>query len=129
MAFSDYLANNVLDEIYNQGDFTPPSSLYVALYTDDPGDDDTGTEVDAPNYNRQECTTAFSAASSRSVENDTEILFAEAGESWGLVTHVGIRDAATGGNLLDHGALPVEKQVDEGDQLRLKPGDIVSSLS
>jgi len=129
MTFSNYLANNILDEIYNQGDFSPPSSIYLALYTSDPGNDDTGTEVSAPNYARQDVTTAFAAASGRQVENDSEILFPEAGENWGTVTHIGIRDAETGGNLLDHTDLPVEKMVEENDQLRLKTGDIVGSLS
>lgn len=129
MAFSNYLANAVLDEIFNQSEFTAPSNIYLALYTSDPGHDDTGTEVSAPNYARQDVTAAFAAAASRQVENDTEILFPEAGESWGTVTHVGIKDAETGGNLLDHTDLPVDKQVNENDQLRLKAGDIVSSLT
>ncbi len=132
MAFSNYLANAVLDEIYNQSEFTAPSNIYLALYTADPGDDDTGTEVSATNYSRVEVTADFEAAGAtadREVNNDAEIEFAEAQESWGTVTHIGIRDAATGGNLLDHGALDNSKAIEAGDKPIFKVGEITGSLT
>ena len=102
--------------------FTPPSTLYLALYTDDPTDADTGTEVSGGGYARQSFT--LTAASGGASSNSADITFPQATADWGTITHVGIRDAATGGNLLMHSALDASKTVNNGDTFKINAGDL-----
>ena len=43
--FSDFMENKIIDHMLRNQAYTPPATVYVALYTDDPTDADTGTEV------------------------------------------------------------------------------------
>ena len=105
---SDYLEAAVLDHTFNLATFTPAASLYVALFTAAPSDSGGGTEVSGNAYARVEVTndnTTWSRSSS-TVSNDIAITFAAPSPSnWGTVTHWGIFDAASAGNLYFHAAL------------------------
>jgi len=94
-ALSDYLENKLLDHALGTAAYTMPT-VYVALYTSDPTDADTGTEVSGGGYARQ--TVTFNAASGGSASNAGDITFPQATADWGTITHIGLRDAATGGN-------------------------------
>ena len=48
----------------------------------------------------------------------------DAGGDWGTITHIGIHDASTAGNLLWHGSLTVSKTVSDGDTLQFAIGNI-----
>lgn len=95
----------------------------MALYTSNPGDDDTGTEVSGNGYQRQPVT--FSAASNRQIVNSNQVEFPEATGPWGTITHFGLRDAQTGGNLLFYGALTAPVTIGQGQQLIFRAGDII----
>ena len=56
--------------------------------------------------------------------NDESVVFT-AGGDWGTVTHFGIFDAATSGNLLYWGALSASKAVGNTDTLTFAIGSIV----
>ena len=43
--------------------------------------------------------------------------FTASGGNWGTITHFGIFDAASSGNLLYHGALADDKVIENGDSL------------
>jgi len=101
--------------------------VYVALFTSDPGDDNTGTEVSGGSYARQSVT--FAAPSGGATSNSGDITFPEATADWGTVSHVGIYDASTDGNLLFHGALTQAKAVYSGDQFIIKTGDLDASFA
>ena len=120
--FSNYLENKIIDHMLRNQAFTPPSTLYLALYTDDPTDADTGTEVSGGSYARQSFT--LTAASGGASSNSADITFPQATADWGTITHVGIRDAATGGNLLMHSALDASKTVNNGDIFKINSGDL-----
>jgi len=47
--------------------------------------------------------------------NNGAITFPSPTASWGTVTHFGIFDAASSGNLLFHGALTASKTINSGD--------------
>ena len=111
--FSDYLENELLDHVFNGGAYTTPSK-YVALFTAAPSDAGGGTEVSGNDYARK-LHSAWTAASSGETHNTGAINFAAASGSWGTVTHFGIFDALTNGNLLGWGALAVSKAVASGD--------------
>ena len=131
MADSNFLENELLDHVLGGGDYTRPATVYVALYTSDPTDADAGSEVstgDWSDYARVAVTnnaTNFPAASGGSKSNGTDIDFGVATiVTPPDVTHVGIRDASSGGNLLKHGALTVPKTIQDGDPVLFAAGDL-----
>jgi hypothetical protein len=127
MSMSDYLENALLNAVLRNTPYTSPSQVYVALFTSDPTDAGTGTEVSGGGYARQSVT--FNAPSNGQVTNAVDILFPVATASWGTVTHIGIYDAQTGGNLLFHGALTTSKTISANDQLKIAAGDLSISLA
>ncbi len=120
--FSDFMENKIIDHMLRNQAYTPPATVYVALYTDDPTDADTGTEVSGGSYTRQSVT--LSAASAGATSNSADITFPTATADWGTITHVGLRDASTGGNLLMHSALDASKTVNNGDTFKINAGDL-----
>lgn len=117
-ALSDYLENKILDHILGGVDFARPANIHFALYTVGPTDSGGGTEVSGNGYSRLAMannSTNFPAASGGSKSNGAAIVFPTATGNWGTITHVGIFDAASGGNLLWHGALSAAKLVESGD--------------
>lgn len=119
---SDYLENEILDHILGTGSYTMPSAVYVGLSTGSFNDDNSGTELSGNGYTRKAAT--FSAASSGTTSNSGAIEFDAATGSWGTVSHFGIFDAASSGNLLIHGAFSASKSVTTGDILRISAGDL-----
>ena len=101
-AMSDYLENEILDHILGTGAYTAPTTVYVGLSTATLADDASGTELSGSSYARQSAT--FNAAASGTADNSAAIEFPAATASWGTVSHLGIYDAASAGNLLIHGA-------------------------
>jgi len=99
-----------------------PSAVYVGLSTGSFNDDNSGTELTGNNYSRVAAT--FSAAASGTTSNSAAIEFAAATGSWGSVSHFGIFDAASSGNLLIHGAFTVAKTIASGDILKIPTGDL-----
>lgn len=121
-AMSDYLENEILDHILSVGAYTMPSAVYVGLSTGSFGDDNSGTELSGNNYSRVAAT--FSAAASGTTSNSAAIEFAAATGSWGSISHFGIFDASSSGNLLIHGAFDSAKTIDTGDVLKISTGDL-----
>lgn len=132
MSDSNYLENELLDHVLGGGDFTRPGTIYVALYTASPTDADSGTEVSTgvwTNYARVAVTnnaTNFPAASGGAKSNGTDIDFGTATISGTapVVTHVGLRDASSGGNLLKWAALTTPKTINDGDPVKFAAGDL-----
>ena len=56
--------------------------------------------------------------------NSAAIEFPTATASYGTVTHIGVFDASTGGNLIAYAALTTSKAIDTGDVLRLPANDL-----
>ena len=120
MSFSNYLENKVLDHVFGGSAYTAPATLYVGLFTSDPGEAGAGTEVSGGSYARQTITftvTGSQASSSAAVE------FPTATASWGTITYAAVYDAVSGGNLLASGALTTSKTIDSGDVVRIPSGD------
>lgn len=121
-AMSNYLENEILDHILGTGSYTMPSTVYVGLSTGSFGEDNSGTELSGNNYSR--VSASFSAASGGTTSNSGALEFAAATGSWGTVSHFGIFDASSSGNLLIHGALSASKTIATGDILRFAAGDL-----
>lgn len=118
---SDYLENELLDHVLGVAAYTAPTP-YVALYTAAPTDAGGGTEVSGGGYAREAAT--FGAASGGSASNSAIVDFGTTTGAWGTVTHFGIFDALTAGNLLYWGALTSSKTVESGDPVSFPIGDL-----
>jgi hypothetical protein len=126
MSASNYLENKLLDHTLGGTAFTQPSGLYLALSTGSFADDNSGTELSGSNYSRKAMT--FAAASSGSAATNAAVEFDAATGSWGTVSHWGIYDASTSGNLLFHGSFTASKTIATNDILKVASGSITISL-
>jgi len=124
---SNFLENALINATLRNTSYTSPTTVYVALYTNDPTDADTGTEVSGGSYARVAVT--FGAPSNGVSTNSGNVEFAAATGTWGTVTHIGIRDALTTGNLLYHTALDVSKSISSGDIFRITTGNLSVTLA
>lgn len=125
--FSNYLENAVINAVLRNTSYTSPTTVYVGLYTTDPTDADTGTEVSGGSYARTSVT--FDAPSNGVTQNTADLTFPTATASWGTVTHIGLHDASSGGNLLFHTALDTSKAIDSGDIFKITTGNLTVTLA
>ena len=127
--FSNYLENALINAVLRNTSYTSPATVYVSLYTSDPTDADTGTEVSTSGtgYARQAVT--FGAPSNGVSTNSADVTFPTATSSFGTVTHIGIHDASTGGNLLFHTPLDTSKTIDSGDIFKITTGNLSVTLA
>ena len=122
-ALSDYAENKVLDVLGANATFTAPSAVYLGLSTGSFNDDGSGTEISGNNYAR--VAVSFGSATSGTMSNDAAIEFAAAtGSGFGTVSHWGLFDAASSGNLLVHGSFSASKAIASGDVLKIAVGDL-----
>ena len=124
---SNYLENALINGTLRGTTYTAPSTVYLALYTSDPTDADTGTEVSGGSYARQSIT--MGSPSNGVSTNSAAIEFPQATASWGTVAYIGIRDALTTGNLLYHSPLDVSKAIDTGDIFKIATGSLSVTLA
>jgi len=132
MGISTYLQEALLKHLYRNTDLSRVATVYVSLHTADPTDAGTGTEVSGGSYARQGVDTGASSEWSApasggggyKTDNSNDITFPTATASWGTVTHFGVWDASTSGNLLHYGALDESKTVGIGDELVIDAGDL-----
>ncbi len=124
---SNYLENALINATLRNTSYTSPSVVYVGLYTSDPTDADTGTEVTGGSYARQSVT--FGAPSNGVSTNSAAIEFPQATASWGTVGWIGIEDAVSGGNLLYHTALDTSKTIQNGDIFKIAIGNLSVTLA
>jgi hypothetical protein len=125
-AKSNYLERKNLDHNLGTTTYTKPSAVYVSLHTASPTDAASGAEVSGGSYAR--VATAFSAAATDGSGNSTASNSADI--DWSnlpnaTITHVGIYDASTSGNLLYWGALTGSKTVTSGDNFTINSGSLV----
>ena len=124
---SNYLENALINLTLRATAYTAPTTVYLALYTTDPTDADTGTECSGTSYARQSIT--FGAPSNGVSTNSAAIEFPQAGGAWGTITHIGIRDALTVGNLLYHTPLDASKTIATGDVFRIASSSLSVTLA
>jgi hypothetical protein len=126
MSFSNYLETEILDHVFGGSAYTAPSTLYVALYTATPNDAGGGTELSGSGYTRKSAAFTTSGATT---SNSGAVEYNAATGSWGTITHIGVFDAATSGNLLAYGALSASKAIGAGDVFRIPAGDLDITLN
>ena len=125
--FTTYLQQEILDHIFGNGAYSAPT-VHVGLFTAAPSDAGGGTEVSGNSYARVNASALFGAASGTAVANDGAITFPTATGSWGTITHFGVFDASTAGNLLVWGAVTPNKAVGDGDTASFATGELDVTL-
>ncbi len=126
---SNFLENALLNATLNATTYTAPATVYVSLWTSDPTDAGSGTEVSGGSYARTAVSFATASGTSGNVLNDADVTFPTATASWGTVGWIGINDAATSGNLLYHTALDTAKTIDSGDIFKITTGNLSVTLA
>lgn len=123
MSLTNAFETSTLQYLLTTGSVTRPTVWYIGLFTSDPTDTGTaGTEVSGFDYARTAVTftvTGDTASNSAAVEFP-----AVNGGNWGTVSHIGIMDASTSGNMIVHSALSVAKAINDGDVFRIPTGDL-----
>ena len=145
-AMSNYLENKLVDHIFRGVQFSMPSTLYVGLFptATPPSDSTTGAsgngEIAGNGYGRAVLapttanwaatngagtTTNPSSGTGGATSNNGVITFPTPSNTWGQVTHFGIFDAQTGGNMLFHGQLSAGgKTVNANDTVTFPAGQL-----
>ena len=123
---SNYLENALINATLRATTFTSPATVYVSLHTADPTDAGTGTEVSGGSYARQSAT--FASPSNGASATNADITFPQATGNWGTISHIGILDALTSGNLLMHTPLTTSKTIENGDILKISSGNLTVTL-
>ena len=73
--------------------------------------------------------TTASSGTGGATSNNAAITFPEPTSGWGQVQAFGVFDAATGGNLLFHGSLTINKTINEGDTVTFPAGSLVVTFA
>jgi hypothetical protein len=130
MTITTFLAHELLDHAFRNSSYTPPATVHLALFTAAPTVAGGGTEVSAAGtaYARQAI--AFNVAASRAIVQTAAEVFPEAtGGGFGTVTHWGVFDASTGGNLLAFGALTTSQAVPAGVVATVPLGEVTITFN
>lgn len=143
--FSNYLEQALVNHIFRDTAYSAPTSIYIALFTSDPGEDGSGAEVDPAgtwtDYVRQDAAAGGTKVSGWAppadgvTSNAKVITFpANNGASTVTVTHIGIYDSEnadglTPGNLLFYAPLVSSKSLLQGDVLSFGIGSITVTLA
>jgi len=131
---SDYLENSLLNGILRGTTYTAPSTIYIALFTSDPTDADTGAEVADSAYIRQDAAKGgtvqegWTAPSDGVSSNAKLIQFPAIADGTVTITHYGVYDAQAGGNLLFHSELTTPRDMEVTDVVSFDIGAITVSV-
>jgi hypothetical protein len=127
-AISNYLENALLNATLRNTTYTSPATVYAGLFTTDPTDDGSGSEVSGGSYARKAIT--FAAPSNGVTTNSAAACeFDQATGSWGTITHFAIFDALTTGNMLYYGALTTSKTIASGDVFKFATSSVTVTLA
>jgi hypothetical protein len=104
-------------------------NLYVALYTSDPGEDDTGSEANFTGYSRVGVVRSASGftVSTGTVTNAANVTFPQSSGGTNTITHFGYLTASSGGDLLRSGAVTPNVTINSGDTAKFDIGQLTST--
>ncbi len=127
MSFTNFLETEILDHVFAGSAYTAPTTKYLALFTAvADGEAGSVTEVSGGGYARQ--TVAFTT-SGNTTSNNAAVEFPTATANYGTVTHVGVYDASSSGNLMAYASLSSSKTIETGDVFRVPSGDLDITLN
>ena len=137
--FTNYLEAKILQHVFTGTAYAQPSGRYLALFTSAPSETGGGTEVSGGSYARQAATFDVDPAYEIDPVGDPGVLvtaainnaiieFPTASAAWGTVTHIGIFDAVTAGNMLAYAELDTPRAITSGDIFRVPEEDLKIAL-
>ena len=124
---SNYLETALINVTLRGVAFTAPAAIYVALFTTDPTDAGSGTQVSGGSYARTAIT--FAAPTDGVSLSNADCTFPTATAGWGTVGYIGLFDASTGGNMLYYTPLDIAKTIDTGDVFKIASGNLSVTLA
>jgi hypothetical protein len=126
---SDYLEAAVINSVLRGQNFPVPAKTYIALFTADPTDANvSANEAVGAWYSRQDAAqggtvdSGWTSPANGVSSNAKVITFPAVSGAQVTVSHFGIYDAATAGNLLFHGNLATSKTLLVDDVLSFSIG-------
>ena len=135
-AMSDYLETQLRAHLFRTSSFTKPTVLAIGLFISAPSDAGGGTEVSGGSYARvarNPSDSNWTAADNTNgvTTNAADVTFPAPSANWGTtpnpqVTHFGIFDASSAGNLLFWGALTTARTINSGDAAPFFPAGSLS---
>ena len=135
---SDYLENKIVDHLFRGVQWVAPTTLYLGLMNAAPTDAGASAEVVGGGYTRLAvpCTltnwratqggNGASTGDTGTTANLITLVFPAPTGGWGNITHFGIFDALTGGNLLLWDAVASPQTVNAGDPAPAFPIDALA---
>lgn len=123
MSLTNAFETHALQYLLTTDSLTRPTTWYIALFTSDPTDTGSaGAEATGFDYAR---TAVTFSVSGDTASNSAAVEFPAAnGGNWGTISHIGVMDASTGGNMIIHSALTTAKAINDGDVFRIPTGDL-----
>lgn len=120
--------NIALANIGDAGGLQPSAvagNFYAALYVSDPTDADVGTEATFGSYARIPIVRSAGGftISGADITNAALITFATSTGTPNTITHLAIRTALTGGDIVHHGQLQTPILVENGDIVKFEIGN------
>lgn len=142
-ALTDYAENAIVDRAFRaQASPAFPTTWYVALFTTACSDSATGTEVTGGSYARASLaaslanwagtqsagSTTASSGTGGVTSNNSAINYTTPTAGWGTVSHVGLMDAPTGGNMWVCSALTISKTINTGDTVSFPAAQVAVTM-
>lgn len=119
MSFTNFAESLTLNYILTTNSVTRPTEFHIGLFTAAPGEAGGGTEVTGGSYVRRPVTFAVSGTAPTLAQNPTAVEWPTATANWGVITHVAVFDASSGGNMIDYAMLDSSKEILNGDVFRI----------
>jgi hypothetical protein len=118
MAKSNTSKQMVLNFLARNQSVVQPTQLFLALYTTNPTDADTGTEINYSGYQRQAVTFGAPQLSGGAavIANSAQIQFGVVPSAAGTIAYAGLKTAQNGGDLVYYGSLAATYQMNQGVQ-------------
>jgi len=124
---SNYLETKILDYVLTNTADWAPATVYLALHTANPDEDGSGAEVSGGSYARQACAFDATHATGGNTANTSAESFT--GMPACTVSHIGIWDHASAGNLLFYTDVTASKTVGSGDTISVAAGAVTVTLA
>jgi hypothetical protein len=132
-SLTDSLETSLINHLFRGTAYTAPSTWYVGLLTAGCSDSAAGTEVSGGSYARVGVASgtgnwAATSGGNGTTSNVNAITFTTPTGSWGTVTHFGLYDAASAGNLLVCQSLTTSKTINSGDTVSFPAGQLTFQI-
>jgi len=132
--FTDYSESNIVSWIVGGQDMpTAASNIYVGLHTSDPTDTGENNEVSTASYSRVSTTAGTDwNITNNTFDNAIDIIFPEAQEDWGTITHFSLWNGSPNdgtNNALAYSVLDSSRDILTGDSAVFRDGSLSGSVN